>query len=97
MLVASVDKRVLNSRRSASSTATLPTPQIPPGDVREMDKFELSAIVQELSPIIWHAVDVWLFVKKYPTNNLNEKMSHYFNETILSLVVCRHKLGDENW
>lgn len=97
VLVASVDKRVLNSRRSASSTATLPTPHIPPEDIHEMDKLELSAIVQELSPIIWHSVDVWLFVKKYPTSNLSERMNHYFNETVLSLIVCRHKLVDENW
>ena len=58
---------------------------------------ELSAIVQELSPIIWHSVDVWLFVKKYATTNLTDSMNHYFNETILSLIVCRHKLSEENW
>jgi hypothetical protein len=57
----------------------------------------LSAIVQELSPIIWHSVDVWLFNKKYSINNLSKSMNHYFNETILSLIVCRNKLIDENW
>jgi hypothetical protein len=57
----------------------------------------LSAIVQELSPIIWHSVDVWLFNKKYSINNLSKSMNHYFNETILSLIICRNKLIDENW
>jgi hypothetical protein len=97
VLVASVDKHVLNARRSASSATSLPVPQIPPEDAHEINKYELSAIVQELSPIIWHSVDVWLFVKKYSTNNLSETMNHYFNETILSLIVCRHKLIEENW
>ena len=97
VLVASVDKHVLNSRRSISSTTSLPPPQIPPEDYREINRSELSAVVQELSPIIWHSVDVWLFIKKYSTNNMSENMNHYFNETILSLIVCRHKLMDENW
>ncbi|CAF1124495.1 unnamed protein product [Rotaria sordida] len=97
ILVASVDKNVLNSRRSISSAATHPAPPIPSEDYHEINKSELSAVVQELSPIIWHSVDVWLFVKKYSTNNLSEIMNHYFNETILSLIACRHKLIDENW
>ncbi len=97
VLVASIDKHILQSRRSVSSATTLPVPQIPPEDFHEIDKLELSAIVQELSPIIWHSVDVWLFVKKYSTTNLTDSMNHYFNETILSLIVCRHKLSDENW
>ncbi len=95
--MASVDKRVLHSRSSVSSATSLPTPQIPPEEFREINKTQLSAIVQELSPIIWHSVDVWLFVKKYSANNLSETMNHYFNETILSLIVCRHKLVEENW
>ena len=98
VLVASVDKQKLNPRRSVSSTTSLPTaPPLPPEDLHEVNKSELSAIVQELSPIIWHSVDVWLFAKKYSTNNLSGVMNHYFNETILSLIACRHKLIDENW
>ncbi|CAF4034973.1 unnamed protein product [Rotaria sp. Silwood2] len=97
VLVASVDKNVLNSRRSVSSAASQPVPPVPPEDFHEINKSDLSAIVQELSPIIWHSVDVWLFVNKYSTNNLSEVMNHYFNETILSLIACRHKLIDENW
>jgi hypothetical protein len=97
VLAASVDKNVLHARRSVSSTTSLPVPQIPPEDLRELNQPELSAIVQELSPTIWHSVDVWLFVKKYSTNNLTEAMNHYFNETILSLISCRHKIIEENW
>ncbi|CAF0826870.1 unnamed protein product [Rotaria sp. Silwood1] len=97
ILVASVDKNILNSRRSISSAASHPVPPIAPEDFRDIPKSELSAIVQELSPIIWHSVEVWLFVKKYSTNNLSEVMNHYFNETILSLIACRHKIIDENW
>ncbi|CAF2008331.1 unnamed protein product [Rotaria magnacalcarata] len=97
VLVASVDKHVLNSRRSISSANSQPPPPIPPEDFHEINKSDLSAIVQELSPIIWHSVDAWLFVKKYSTTNLSEIMNHYFNETILSLIACRHKLIDENW
>ncbi|CAF3417621.1 unnamed protein product [Rotaria socialis] len=97
VLVASVDKHVLNSRRSISSANSQPPPPVPPEDFREINKSELSAIVQELSPIIWHSVDAWLFVRKYSTTNLSEIMNHYFNETILSLIACRHKLIDENW
>ncbi|CAF4886183.1 unnamed protein product, partial [Rotaria socialis] len=71
VLVASVDKHVLNSRRSISSANSQPPPPIPPENFREINKSELSAIVQELSPIIWHSVDAWLFVRKYSTTNLS--------------------------
>jgi len=97
VLVASVDKNVLKSRRSVSSASSLPAPQIPPEEFHEIDRNQLSAIVQELSPIIWHSVDVWLFAKKYPTNKLTETMNHYFTETTLSLIVCRNKINEENW
>jgi len=97
VLVASIDKHILQTRRSISSATILPIPKIPSEESREINKSQLSAIVQELSPIIWHSVDVWLFNKKYSINNLSKSMNHYFNETILSLIICRNKLIDENW
>ena len=75
VLVASVDKQVLSSRRSISSAASLPAPPVPPEDFHDINRSELSAMVQELSPIIWHSVDVWLFAKRYSTNNLSEIMN----------------------
>lgn len=97
MLVASVDKKTLHSRRSVSSANSLPLPPLPAEDFRQYPKSELSAAVQELSPIIWHSVDVWLLTKKYPKNELSDAQNHDFRETILSLIACRHKLIDENW
>ena len=97
ILVASVDKKTLHSRRSVSSANSLPLPPLPAEDFRHYPKSQLSAAVQELSPIIWHSVDVWLLGKKYPKGDFNEAQNHEFRETILSLIICRHKLIDENW
>ncbi|CAF0721386.1 unnamed protein product [Didymodactylos carnosus] len=48
-------------------------------------KSVISSIVQELSPIIWHSVDLWLCVKKMTSTTNSD---HYYNESILSLVQC---------
>ncbi|CAF0833402.1 unnamed protein product [Adineta steineri] len=98
VLVASVGKHALSSRRNTSSVANFPIPQIPPEDLdKTTNKSELRTSVQELSPILWHSVNLWSFAKKYSTNSLTETMNRSFNEIILSLINCRYELLNENW